>query len=159
MLAAMTDFKAFGLILVLDWQGKLMLAAMLGFTAFELILFWHHKVQFTSSLTHPFGETTRPSTFLVLITLAVSRVLHAFPQSFGFKGEALSSISDISLLEIVTKTHGMPNGYSKVLKDGKCLYLGFDDCRHENLRNYLIPKAMLSSWVHGDSHKWIGAGN
>ncbi|WMV16511.1 hypothetical protein MTR67_009896 [Solanum verrucosum] len=77
----------------------------------------------------------------------------------GTSGEALSSTSDISLLEIVTKTHGMPKGYCKVLKDGKCLYLGFDDCRHENLKNYLIPKAMLSSWVHGDSHKWIGAGN
>ncbi|KAG5568823.1 hypothetical protein H5410_064169 [Solanum commersonii] len=111
MLAAMTDFKAFGLILVLDWQ------AMTDFKAFELICV------------------------------------------MAWQREALSSISDISLLEIVTKTHGMPNGYSKVLKDGKCLYLGFDDCRHENLRNYLIPKAMLSSWVHGDSHKWIGAGN
>ncbi|KAJ8567718.1 hypothetical protein K7X08_019926 [Anisodus acutangulus] len=37
--------------------------------------------------------------------------MHAFPASFGFKGEALSSISDVSLLEIVTKTHGRPNGY------------------------------------------------
>ncbi|KAK4739179.1 hypothetical protein R3W88_002876 [Solanum pinnatisectum] len=42
--------------------------------------------------------------------------MHAFPASFDFKGEALSSISDLSLLEIVTKTHGMPYGYRKVLK-------------------------------------------
>ncbi|KAK4347571.1 hypothetical protein RND71_033910 [Anisodus tanguticus] len=57
--------------------------------------------------------------------------MHAFPESFGFKGEALSSISDVSLLEIVTKIHGRPNGYRKVLKDGKCLYLGIDDCRQD----------------------------
>ncbi|XP_070024073.1 DNA mismatch repair protein MLH3 isoform X1 [Nicotiana sylvestris] len=57
--------------------------------------------------------------------------VHAFPASFGFKGEALSSISDVSLLEIVTKTHGKPNGYHKVLKDGKCLYLGIDDDRQD----------------------------
>ncbi|KAG5626227.1 hypothetical protein H5410_011445 [Solanum commersonii] len=50
-----------------------------------------------------------------------------------------------SLLEIVTKTHGMPNGYRKVLKDSKCLYLGIDNCRQENLKNYLIPQAMLFS--------------
>lgn len=36
--------------------------------------------------------------------------------SFGFRGEALGSISDVSLLEIVTKAHGRPNGYRKVIK-------------------------------------------
>ncbi|XP_055804816.1 DNA mismatch repair protein MLH3-like [Solanum dulcamara] len=54
--------------------------------------------------------------------------MHAFPASLVFKGEALSYISDVSLLEIVTKTHWRPNEYRKVLKDGKCLYLGIDDC-------------------------------
>ncbi|XP_049389117.1 DNA mismatch repair protein MLH3-like isoform X1 [Solanum stenotomum] len=88
-----------------------------------------------------------------------SDVMHAFPASFDFKGEALSSISDLSLLEIVTKTHGMPNGYRKVLKDSKCLYLGIDNCRKENLKNYLIPQAMLFSKVDWDSHKWIDVGN
>ncbi|MCD7448699.1 hypothetical protein HAX54_045638 [Datura stramonium] len=62
---------------------------------------------------------------------AIPDDMHAFPASFGFKGESLSSISDFSLLEIVTKTHGRPNGYRKVLKDGKCLYLGIDDCRQD----------------------------
>ncbi|WMV17576.1 hypothetical protein MTR67_010961 [Solanum verrucosum] len=42
--------------------------------------------------------------------------MHAFFVSFGLKGEALSSTSDVSLLEIVTKTHARPNGYRKVLK-------------------------------------------
>ncbi|XP_055803991.1 DNA mismatch repair protein MLH3-like isoform X3 [Solanum dulcamara] len=56
--------------------------------------------------------------------------MHAFPASFGLKGEALSSTSDISLLEIVTKTHGRPNGYCKVFKC-KCLHLGIDDCRQD----------------------------
>lgn len=36
--------------------------------------------------------------------------------SFGFRGEALCSIADVSLLEVITKTHGMPHGYRKVLK-------------------------------------------
>lgn len=37
-------------------------------------------------------------------------------ESFGFRGEALASISDISLLEITTKAVGRPNGYRKVMK-------------------------------------------
>ncbi|KAM7529497.1 hypothetical protein LguiB_032907 [Lonicera macranthoides] len=51
--------------------------------------------------------------------------------SFGFRGEALGSISDVSLLEIVTKAHGRPNGYRKVIKGCKCLYLGIDDDRQD----------------------------
>ncbi|KAG5624433.1 hypothetical protein H5410_009651 [Solanum commersonii] len=46
--------------------------------------------------------------------------MHAFFVSSGLKGEALSSTSDVSLLEIVTKTHGRPNGYRKVLKVKDC---------------------------------------
>ena len=42
--------------------------------------------------------------------------MHAFPASFGLKGEALGSTSDISLLEIVTKSHGRPDGYRNFLK-------------------------------------------
>ncbi|KAL3382937.1 hypothetical protein AABB24_002437 [Solanum stoloniferum] len=53
-----------------------------------------------------------------------SNDMHAFPESFGFKREALSSISDISLLDIVLKLTG---GQTDI--NGKCLYLGVDDCR------------------------------
>lgn len=52
-------------------------------------------------------------------------------QNFGFRGEALCSISDVSLLEIITKAHGRPHGYRKVMKDCKCLYLGISDDRHD----------------------------
>ncbi|XWS42239.1 hypothetical protein CRYUN_Cryun17cG0151000 [Craigia yunnanensis] len=55
--------------------------------------------------------------------------LDAASRSFGFRGEALASISDVALVEIVTKAYGKPNGYRKVIKGSKCLYLGIDDDR------------------------------
>ncbi|KAJ6413347.1 hypothetical protein OIU84_006191 [Salix udensis] len=47
--------------------------------------------------------------------------------NFGFRGEALSSIADVSVLDVLTKARGRPNGYRKVMKGSKCLYLGIDD--------------------------------
>ncbi|KAF9589591.1 hypothetical protein IFM89_025874 [Coptis chinensis] len=37
-------------------------------------------------------------------------------ENFGFRGEAISSLSDISLLEVTTKARGRPNGYRKIIK-------------------------------------------
>ncbi|XP_047158413.1 DNA mismatch repair protein MLH3 isoform X4 [Vigna umbellata] len=71
------------------------------------------------------GERYATSKFLNLVDLNVTS------ENFGFRGEALASISDVSVLEIVTRTHGRPNGYQKVLKGCKCLYLGIDDDRKE----------------------------
>ncbi|KAH0718841.1 hypothetical protein KY285_014872 [Solanum tuberosum] len=56
--------------------------------------------------------------FVCFLTPAASKYshsddMHAFPASFGFKGEALSSVSDVSLLEIVSKTHVRRHGYRK----------------------------------------------
>ncbi|KAG5245448.1 DNA mismatch repair protein [Salix suchowensis] len=47
--------------------------------------------------------------------------------NFGFRGEALSSIADVSVLDVLTKARGRPNGYRKVMKGSKCLCLGIDD--------------------------------
>ncbi|KAK4409519.1 DNA mismatch repair protein MLH3 [Sesamum angolense] len=52
-------------------------------------------------------------------------------ESFDFHGEALCSISDVSLLEIVTKAWGKPNGYRKIMKSSKCLFLGISDDRQD----------------------------
>ncbi|XP_031269217.1 DNA mismatch repair protein MLH3 isoform X2 [Pistacia vera] len=67
---------------------------------------------------------------------ATSKLQHladmdAASRTFGYRGEALASISDVSLLEIMTKAYGRPNGYCKVMKGSKCLYLGIDDDRKE----------------------------
>ncbi|CAA6668687.1 unnamed protein product [Spirodela intermedia] len=47
----------------------------------------------------------------------------------GSRGEALSSLSDISLLEVVTRARGRPNAYRKVMKGQNCLFLGIEESR------------------------------
>ncbi|KAG7015858.1 DNA mismatch repair protein MLH3, partial [Cucurbita argyrosperma subsp. argyrosperma] len=47
--------------------------------------------------------------------------------TFGSRGQAFASISDVSVVEIITKACGRANGYSKVMKGCKCLCLGIDD--------------------------------
>ncbi|XP_077222980.1 DNA mismatch repair protein MLH3-like [Tasmannia lanceolata] len=45
-------------------------------------------------------------------------------ESVGFRGEALGSLSDVSLLEVVTKARGRPNGHRKVIKACTCCLCG-----------------------------------
>ncbi|KAF9612376.1 hypothetical protein IFM89_039277, partial [Coptis chinensis] len=79
------------------------------------------------------GERYATSKFHCLAELDVPS------ENFGFRGEAISSLSDISLLEVTTKARGRPNGYRKIIKacilllciGCKCLYLGIDDNRQE----------------------------
>ncbi|KAI0502370.1 hypothetical protein KFK09_017318 [Dendrobium nobile] len=52
-------------------------------------------------------------------------------EALGFRGEALSSISDVSLLEIRSKARGKPNAYCKIIKSSKCLFFGIDDQRED----------------------------
>lgn len=40
----------------------------------------------------------------------------------------MASISDVALLEVVTKASGRPNGYRKVMKVWFCYYFGFAVC-------------------------------
>lgn len=42
--------------------------------------------------------------------------LEAGVQTLGFRGEALSSLSDISILEITSKVQGCPHTYYKIMK-------------------------------------------
>ncbi|KAL4186439.1 hypothetical protein AMTRI_Chr09g33890 [Amborella trichopoda] len=57
--------------------------------------------------------------------------LDASIESLGFRGEALSSLSDVSLLEVITKARGRANAYHKVIKGCKCLSLGIDGHRQD----------------------------
>ncbi|KAJ6804767.1 DNA mismatch repair protein MLH3 [Iris pallida] len=50
-------------------------------------------------------------------------------ESFGFRGETLASLSDVSLVEVRTKARGRPNAYCKIMKGSKCLFFGIDDQR------------------------------
>ncbi|XP_068646651.1 DNA mismatch repair protein MLH3 [Aristolochia californica] len=52
-------------------------------------------------------------------------------ESLVCRGETLRSLSDISLLEVITKARGRPNGYRKVIKGCKSLFLGIDDHRKD----------------------------
>ncbi|WMV16493.1 hypothetical protein MTR67_009878, partial [Solanum verrucosum] len=72
--------------------------------------------------------------------------MHALPASFDFKAEALSSIYDIFLLEIVTKAHGRPNRYRKVLKSLFMMHLQPTSSKETNA----LQK--ISAWSFHSSH-------
>ncbi|KAL0660365.1 hypothetical protein Bca4012_080950 [Brassica carinata] len=109
---------------------------------------------------------TKVSIFVGVVTCSVKVVddatskFHDFTkvetasESFGFRGEALASISDISLLEITTKAVGRPNGYRKVMKGSKCLHLGIDDDRKDSGTTELLqanPSASAFSLLMSDA--------
>ncbi|KAG6387679.1 hypothetical protein SASPL_152871 [Salvia splendens] len=52
-------------------------------------------------------------------------------ENLDYHGEALCSISDVSLLEIVTKVRGKSTGYKKILKKRKCVFIGINNDREE----------------------------
>ncbi|KAL6555855.1 hypothetical protein OROHE_007129 [Orobanche hederae] len=71
-----------------------------------------------------------------LVEVSTSKIDHSALMDTGsenldFHGEALCSISDASLLEIVTKARGKPNGYRKIMKNSKCVFLEIYDDRQD----------------------------
>ncbi|KAG0465893.1 hypothetical protein HPP92_020057 [Vanilla planifolia] len=52
-------------------------------------------------------------------------------ETLGFRGEALASLSNISLVEIRSKACGQPNAYCKIIKCSKCLFFGIDEQRQD----------------------------
>ncbi|CAA7405573.1 unnamed protein product [Spirodela intermedia] len=60
----------------------------------------------------------------------------------GSRGEALSSLSDISLLEVVTRARGRPNAYRKVMKGQNCLFLGIEESR-QNVGTTVIVRDLF----------------
>ncbi|KZV47150.1 hypothetical protein F511_16992 [Dorcoceras hygrometricum] len=88
-------------------------------------------------------------------------MMYAGVESFDFHGETLCSLSDISLLEIVTKARGRPNGYKKILKNRRCLFLSISDDRvdagttvtvHDVFYNQPVRRKLMDS-----SHKVLGS--
>lgn len=45
------------------------------------------------------------------------------PRNFGLNGEALASLSDISVVEVRTKARGRPNSYCKIIKASSKLWI------------------------------------
>ncbi|KAL6588196.1 hypothetical protein OROMI_001174 [Orobanche minor] len=79
---------------------------------------------------------TRDGLLLLGERYATSKIDHSALMDTGsenldFHGEALCSISDASLLEIVTKARGKPNGYRKIMKNSKCVFLEINDDRQD----------------------------
>ncbi|KAL6521458.1 hypothetical protein OROGR_018027 [Orobanche gracilis] len=79
---------------------------------------------------------TRDGLLLLGERYATSKIDHLALMDTGsenldFHGEALCSISDASLLEIVTKARGKPNGYRKIMKNSKCVFLEINDDRQD----------------------------
>ncbi|XP_039138697.1 DNA mismatch repair protein MLH3 isoform X2 [Dioscorea cayenensis subsp. rotundata] len=77
---------------------------------------------------------TRDGLVLLGENLATSRIhflsnMEAFAGSLVCRGEALGSLSDVSLVEVLSKARGKPNSYCKIIKGRKCLSLGISDQR------------------------------
>jgi len=62
--------------------------------------------------------------------------LEAGLQTLGFRGEALSSMSDISLVEITSRARGCPHTYCKIMKGGKTISLGL--CSQQRARGTTV---------------------
>ncbi|KAH7689880.1 DNA mismatch repair protein Mlh3 protein [Dioscorea alata] len=77
---------------------------------------------------------TRDGLVLLGENLATSRIhllsdMEAYGGSLVCRGEALGSLSDVSLVEVLSKARGKPNSYRKIIKGRKCLSLGISDQR------------------------------
>ncbi|KAJ0967778.1 hypothetical protein J5N97_024695 [Dioscorea zingiberensis] len=77
---------------------------------------------------------TRDELVLLGENLATSEIhllsdMEALDGSLVCRGEALGSLSDVSLVEVLSKARGKPNSYCKIIKGRKGLFLGINDQR------------------------------
>ncbi|KAM0949892.1 putative ribosomal protein S5 domain 2-type [Dioscorea sansibarensis] len=72
---------------------------------------------------------------LVLLGENLASRVHLLPDTEAYsgsvvcRGETLGSLSDVSLVEVLSKARGKPNSYCKIIKGRKCLFLGISDQR------------------------------
>ncbi|EPS63544.1 hypothetical protein M569_11239, partial [Genlisea aurea] len=83
-------------------------------------------------------------------------------ENYGFHGETLCSISNVSLLEILTRVHGKPNGYKKVIKESKCLFIGISDDRQAvgttvTVRDIFYNQPVRRKHMESSSNKMLNA--
>ncbi|KAL6586460.1 hypothetical protein OROMI_001448 [Orobanche minor] len=104
-----------------------------GFTRDGLLLLGERY----ESLVEVCAVYVRPGSIVHKLTISsTSKIDHSALMDTGsenldFHGEALCLISDASLLEIVTKARGKPNGYRKIMKNSKCVFLEINDDRQD----------------------------
>ncbi|XP_024392916.1 DNA mismatch repair protein MLH3 isoform X3 [Physcomitrium patens] len=84
--------------------------------------------------------------------------LAAGVQTLGFRGEALSSLSDLSILEITSRVQGCPHTYCKIMKGSNTVSLGLSSQQRSRgttvtLRDMFYNQPVRRRLFHSSSRK------